>query len=75
MRQAMAPPTARKIAKMMMSRTSALSKGCTSPMETSGPASHTTAARTMAPRMLSPIQSQAITVIESAFLPATKPLP
>jgi hypothetical protein len=27
----------------------------------------------MAPRMLSPIQSQAIMVIESAFSPATKP--
>ncbi len=58
-----------------MSRTSALSNGCTSPMETSGPASQTTAARMIAPRTLSPIQSQAITVIESAFLPATNPLP
>ena len=33
------------------------------------------AARTIAPRMLSPIQSQAITVIESAFLPAPIPPP
>ena len=60
---------------MMMSRTIALSNGCTSPMETSGPASQMTTARTMAPRMLSPIQSQAIKVIESALLPATNRLP
>ena len=58
---------------MMRSRTSALSNGSASPIETSGPASHTTAARMIAPRMLSPIQSQAITVIESVLLPATNP--
>ena len=59
----------------MMSRTSTLSNGCTSPMEMSGPASQTTTARMMAPRMLSPIQSQAIKVIKIVFLPAKNPPP
>ena len=71
----MAPPTASRISATMIDRTSTLSNGWTSPMETSGPASQTTTARTIAPRMLSPIQSQAIKVIESAFLPATNRLP